>query len=87
MKIVYQSPNYKAKIITNRYLSIDRDGVVNIFETKKVFDCKGNLKTNYTYRQCEYNESECGSYAKELERAKKLTGYWPNQVEIKEVCQ
>lgn len=43
MKILYQSPNYKPEVITNRYLYINPTGLLVVDETVKT------KRTNYTY--------------------------------------
>lgn len=79
MNVVYQSPNYKPEIITNRYLHIDlRTNKPIVEETVKT------NKTNYTYRSYELPEDQRSLYAKCIAEAEKLKGYFPYCVDFKE---
>ena len=79
MNIVYQSPNYKPEIITNRYLHIDlRTNKPIVEETVKT------SKTNYTYRSYELPENQRNLYTRCIAEAEKLKGYFPCCVDFKE---
>lgn len=79
MKILYQSPNYKPELITNRYLyiSLNSDRPV-VDETVKT------RHTNDTYRQYELPESDYARYSQAISEARKRKMLFPFEVELKE---
>nr|WP_319488499.1 hypothetical protein [uncultured Caproiciproducens sp.] len=79
MNILYQSPDYKPEIITNRYLYINLNTLKPIVdETVKT------VHTNYTYREYELPESEYPRYSQAIEEAEKMKLCFPYEVELKE---
>ena len=79
MKILYQSPNYKPEMITNRYLHIDlRSGIPVVDETVKT------KKTNYTYRKYELPEEDYPRFSQAIDEAEKIKYCFPYDVELKE---
>lgn len=79
MKVLYQSPDYKPELITNRYLyiSLNSDRPV-VDETVKT----GH--TNYTYRQYELPETEYARYSQAITEARKRKMLFPFEVNFKE---
>lgn len=82
MNLIYQSPNYRPDIITNRYLYIDLDTlkpVVN--ETVKT------TKSNYTYREYELAKKDYARYSQAIAEAERIKLLFPYEVELKENVQ
>lgn len=75
--MLYQSPNYKPELITNRYLyiSLNSDKPV-VEETVKT------RHTSYTYRQYELPETEYTRYSNAIAEARKRKMLFPFEVEL-----
>ncbi len=79
MRIIYQSPNYHPRIITNRYLHIDLNTDIPVVtETVKT------PKTNYTYRQYELPEKDYPRFSQAIAEAQRRKMRFPFEVELKE---
>lgn len=79
MKVLYQSPNYRPDIITNRYLYVSLNtGKPVVDETIKT------RKSNYTYREYELPEEDYPRFSHAIEEAKQRKMLFPFEVELKE---
>ena len=78
MNVLYQSPNFKPELITNRYLYINNTGLPVVDESVKT------AHTNYTYRKYELPGSEYPRYSQAIEEAQKRRHLFPYEVELKE---
>lgn len=79
MKVLYQSPNYRPEIITNRYLYINLNtGKPVVNETVKT------RKSNYTYREYELPEADYPHFLQAIEEAKRRKMLFPFEVELRE---
>lgn len=79
MKVLYQSPNYRSEIITNRYLYISLNtGKPVVNETVKT------RKSNYIYREYELPEEDYPRFSRAMEEAKRRKMLFPFEVELKE---
>lgn len=79
MNLIYQSPNYKPDMITNRYLHID------LITLKPVVDeTVKTKKSNYTYRKYELPEEDYARYSQAIAEAERIKLLFPYDVELKE---